>query len=190
MSSLLDSRRLSRLASPDLPHAHCGAGSPADGSGSEQLSSPAATLQERSGAISGGARDRRNNGLPKPAYVGPRLVEGRMCLCGAWRRANRAALLLLDPSRRRQSRCGVTERRAAVLCATFGSFVCRDDNGASRADPAGDPASPRPRPVIAATPRSEGPGHAANPRTVPANPGRPRPACHAGGRGFESRRSR
>ena len=55
-----------------------------------------ATLQERSGAISGGARDRRNTGLRKPAYVGPGLVEGRMCLCGAWRRANRAALLQLD----------------------------------------------------------------------------------------------
>ena len=50
-------------------------------------------------------------------------------------------------------------------------------------------ASPRPRPVIAATPRSEGPGHAANPRSVPTNPGRARPARHAGGRGFESRRS-
>jgi SAM-dependent methyltransferase len=44
--------------------------------------------------------------LRNPLYVGPRLAEGCTCL---WRRANRAALLLVD--RRRGGACRVTRRR-------------------------------------------------------------------------------
>jgi hypothetical protein len=50
--------------------------------------------------------------------------------------------------------------------------------------------SSRPRPVIPARPGPESPARAANPRPPPSSPELPRPACHAGGRGFESRRSR
>jgi hypothetical protein len=45
--------------------------------------------------------------------------------------------------------------------------------------------SSRPRPPTPATPESEKPGHSGNPRQSPLSPQAPRPACHAGGRGFE-----
>jgi len=51
-------------------------------------------------------------------------------------------------------------------------------------------ASSRRRPAIPATPGAEGPARAGNPRLSPLRPQAIRPACHAGGRGFESRRSR
>ena len=47
--SLLQARKLSHLASPDLAPAHCCLGSPAGRSGSERLSSPPATKQQRWG---------------------------------------------------------------------------------------------------------------------------------------------
>src|SRR5262249_18214601 len=50
--------------------------------------------------------------------------------------------------------------------------------------------SHRPRPVIPAGGGAERPALAGNPRRSPAIPQAPRPACHAGGRGFESRHSR
>jgi hypothetical protein len=50
--------------------------------------------------------------------------------------------------------------------------------------------SSRKRPPIPATPVSKRPALSANPRLSPLSPEAPRPACHAGGRGFESRRSR
>jgi hypothetical protein len=50
--------------------------------------------------------------------------------------------------------------------------------------------SSRPRPPNPATPGSESPGRGGNPRLSSLSPQAPRPACHAGGRGFESRRSR
>ncbi len=50
--------------------------------------------------------------------------------------------------------------------------------------------SPRRCPPIAGRRREKSPAIAANPRVAPVSPGRPYPACHAGGRGFESRRSR
>ena len=49
---------------------------------------------------------------------------------------------------------------------------------------------PRPHPLIPATAPSKSPARAGNPRLSPLGPEAPRPACHAGGRGFESRRSR
>src|SRR5918996_1507504 len=52
------------------------------------------------------------------------------------------------------------------------------------------PGNPRPHPRIPATIRAQSPAVAANPRRSPLSPEAPRPACHAGGRGFESRRSR
>jgi hypothetical protein len=48
----------------------------------------------------------------------------------------------------------------------------------------------RRRPVIPASQVAKNPAHGGNPRPLPISPEPPRPACHAGGRGFESRRSR
>jgi hypothetical protein len=50
--------------------------------------------------------------------------------------------------------------------------------------------NPRWRAAIPARRRSKRPAHGENPRPFPASPATPRPSCHAGGRGFESRRSR
>jgi hypothetical protein len=45
-------------------------------------------------------------------------------------------------------------------------------------------------PVIPASQVAKSPAHPGNPRPLPLTSEPPRPACHAGGRGFESRRSR
>jgi hypothetical protein len=68
--------------------------------------------------------------------------------------------------------------------------VANPDNAPSRAYPAG---GRRKLPQAPGGPRKssgESPAHAGNPRPLPLSPEPPRPACHAGGRGFESRRSR
>ena len=56
--------------------------------------------------------------------------------------------------------------------------------------PQEDAGSSRPPPPIPASPRLERPALPGDPRLSPLSPEPPRPACHAGGRGFESRRSR
>jgi hypothetical protein len=63
--------------------------------------------------------------------------------------------------------------------------VCSEGNDASRAHPARGPRNSRPAPRIPAA-RLESPAHGPNPRPCPLSPEAPRPACHAGGRGFES----
>ena len=69
--------------------------------------------------------------------------------------------------------------------------VAHRGNWPSRADPAG---GRRKLPPTPANPRNDqgrkDPALAGNPRLSPLSPEAPRPACHAGGRGFESRRSR
>jgi hypothetical protein len=69
--------------------------------------------------------------------------------------------------------------------------VHNQGNGASRTDPAG---GRRKLPGVTANPRTAMVGRACSrsqSRPIPAQPGSAkRPACHAGGRGFESRRSR
>ncbi len=52
------------------------------------------------------------------------------------------------------------------------------------------PAGSRQRPAIPAKLEAKRPALAGNPRLSPPSPAAPRPVCHAGGRGFESRRSR
>jgi hypothetical protein len=52
------------------------------------------------------------------------------------------------------------------------------------------PGGSRTAPRIPATTGAQIPAHGGNPRLFPASPEAPRPACHAGGRGFQSRRSR
>jgi hypothetical protein len=69
-------------------------------------------------------------------------------------------------------------------------LVCSCGNGASRMYPAGGRRKLPPAPVDPRNGRGETPALAGNPRLSPLNPLAPRPACHAGGRGFESRRSR
>ena len=50
--------------------------------------------------------------------------------------------------------------------------------------------NPRPHPANSRIDRAQSPAYAANPRLFPLSPELSRPACHAEGRGFESRRSR
>jgi len=69
-------------------------------------------------------------------------------------------------------------------------IVSQRDNGASRAHPAGSRRRLPQAPAKPARRRFESPARPGNPRRSPPKPARPRPACHAGGRGFESRRSR
>ena len=73
--------------------------------------------------------------------------------------------------------------RATLLVASSG-------DSSSRADSAGRRRKPRRYPAIPASHRAKGPALSANPCLSPVRREAPRPACHAGGRGFESRRSR
>jgi hypothetical protein len=111
------------------------------------------------------------------AAAGPRIAAARadriICAFVAGERLTNAD----HPDRGRRSR------------QTFPG-VCSEGNDASRAHPAGGPRNSRPAPRIPATARLESPAHGPNPRPCPLSPEAPRPACHAGGRGFESSRSR
>ena len=64
------------------------------------------------------------------------------------------------------------------------------DNTPSRADTAGGRRKLPPGPGYPRKARVERTCSRDNPRPLPLSPEVPRPACHAGGRGFESRRSR
>jgi len=72
-----------------------------------------------------------------------------------------------------------TSRASPSRTTLYPAYIPREVAGSSR----------RP-PVIPASNRAKGPALAGNPRLFPTSPETPRPACHAGGRGFESRRSR
>jgi hypothetical protein len=73
-------------------------------------------------------------------------------------------------------------------------LVEADSTAMATVDPAQIPhavaGSTRRPPQIAGSRREKNPALAWNPQLVRARPGRFHPACHAGGRGFESRRSR
>jgi hypothetical protein len=86
------------------------------------------------------------------------------------------------------SLAAIHRRGARSDCTDAGAYC--SDNDPSRSYPAGGrrklPLAPdNPRKAMAAKPALAG-----NPRLFPAIPEPTRPACHAGGRGFESRRSR
>ena len=74
-------------------------------------------------------------------------------------------------------------RQSSVLfsfsATAYPAYIPRDVAGTFRRYPA-----------IPAKARTQSPALAGNPRLSPPSPELPRPACHAGGRGFESRRSR
>jgi hypothetical protein len=72
-----------------------------------------------------------------------------------------------------------TSRASPAETTLHPAHIPREVGGISRQAP-GNPARQAPK----------RPAHVGNPRPVPLSPETPRPACHAGGRGFESRRSR
>ena len=87
------------------------------------------------------------------------------------------AVVCASPSRRRRVQC--SSRWLSVKTTAQPALIPPEVAGSSRCYPA-----------IPATPVSKDPAHGGNPRLSPLSPQAPRPACHAGGRGFESRRSR
>jgi hypothetical protein len=93
--------------------------------------------------------------------------------CQSRRRLGRR--LLVDPSRRRQSRCGVTARRGScAVCDLRIVRLQRRQRSIPRRSRAGDPRKPRPRPVIAATPAAL--SRVRPPRATPAAG----PNCYSG----------
>ena len=89
---------------------------------------------------------------------------------------------------------GSRNRPGANFAGFFPSRTYRGvamlDNISSRVHPAGGRRKLPPEPGKPRKAMTESPALAGNPRLFPPSPETPRPACHAGGRGFESRRSR
>ena len=81
-------------------------------------------------------------------------------------------------------------RGLAASAGCTSPFVRHSANATSRADPARGSGKPPSAPANPRNDRSARPCLRRKSPRIPAQPGAPRPACHAGGRGFESRRSR
>ena len=77
------------------------------------------------------------------------------------------------------SRHPSTAPMLSATATTYPTHIPQESAGRSRR-----------RPMFPASHGGESPADVANPRPLPLRPEPPRPACHAGGRGFESRRSR
>ena len=153
-------------------------------------------------AVSGDPRRFRKSGEASVSSR-PRSVRSE-CV----RRANSSRTSERDPLRRVHS----AARRPSLLTAEKTTFIPRGSRTRSPVAPAGTRQSPQDnarkallslripaysgrarkgpiRPEILAGPRAKSPALAGNPRLTRSGPQAPRPACHAGGRGFESRRS-
>jgi hypothetical protein len=95
------------------------------------------------------------------------------------RRGSTAAFQRLPPSPRVERRVPHSSCLSSATATAHPAHIPQEVAG-----------RPRRHPRIPATPGSKEPAHGGNSRLSPVSPEAPRPACHAGGRGFESRRSR
>jgi hypothetical protein len=123
------------------------------------------------------ARARSGRARPPPAAgLAESPPEPRACPAGQTASRSRAA----SPVRtRRAGSSRVHPGWFRIRQQSHPALIPREAAGTSRR-----------RPVIPARQVAKSAAHDGNPGLLPGSPGTPRPACHAGGRGFESRRSR